>query len=99
MLAQPFPKIPFLTGLCHNVTLLLLDVLRSCLVLSILQQKHICHKINCYESMDLQGNCYRNIDLQQLNIDSYSSQIANVINYYEVKFKNKVSTTQTGKPH
>lgn len=37
--------------------------------------------------MDLQWNCCSNIDLQQLNIGSYSSQIADVINYLEAKFK------------
>lgn len=79
--AQPFPKVPFFTGPCHSITLLLLDVLRTYLVLSILWLEYIHQKINCYESMDLQGNCCRNIDLQQLNIGSYSSQIADVINY------------------
>lgn len=71
----------FFTGLCHDVTLLLLAVLRFYLVLSIFPLEYICQKINCYESMDLQGNCCRNIDLQQLNIGSYSSQIADAINY------------------
>lgn len=85
--AQPFPKILFFTRLCHDVTLLLLVVLRSYIVFSILWLRYICQKISCYKSMDLQWNCCSNIDLQQLNIGSYSSQIAVVINYFKAKFK------------
>lgn len=90
---QPFPKIHFLSRLCHDMTPLLLAVLRLYIVLSILWLRYICRKINSYESMDLQWNCCRNIDLYQLNIGSNSSQVAHVSNYLEAKWKMHVSNT------
>lgn len=84
--AQQFPKIRFFTRLSHDVTLLLLAVLRSYIVLSILWWRYICQNINCFESIDLQCNCYSNIALRQLNIVFYYSQVANEINYSEAKF-------------